>query len=168
MGAAITNSVQLTPEQLRVVVDAADERALPEELADIAQAYELISHYEQTLSVGGDHAASEYRFLTRHVLTLEAIACRGTVTRHRTITAQSERDPSVTYSLRRIDVARWSCTCPGWQHRGRCKHADAAAGKVATPKPRKESMRASLRADDERDRLGGSRSVLASVLESAR
>jgi hypothetical protein len=166
MGKAITDNLRMSPDQLRRVIDAADERALPEELADIAQAYELITHYEQAVAVGADYPDSDYRFLARHALTLEDIGTRETITRHRTITAQSESHPRVTYSLRRIDVARWTCTCPGWQHRGHCKHSDAATGKVAPVKVRK--LRGSLRADHERDLAGGSLALVAASLEAAR
>lgn len=168
-GAAITDALSvdpatcMTPMQLRRMVDAADERAAADdERADIGQAYELIARYDE---LGLSLPAADYAYLVRLVGTFEAIARRTEITRPRVITAQSDTDPRRTYRVTRRG-SQWYCSCLGFEHRGRCKHSDAAAGKVAPTKSRK--LRGALRGDHERDLAGGSLALVAASLEAAR
>lgn len=117
--ASPASASSLTLDQLRPLVDLADERAAnDDERALVTRAYELLPFKR------GDapsHAALEA------VLALQPIALRSEVTCPRALTVASDSTPGVSYELRRIG-STWFCSCLGFKHRSTCKHVAARIG----------------------------------------
>jgi hypothetical protein len=95
------------------IVLAADERALPNEGDIVLAAYQAILLEKPNAE------------LLAALDLLEPMIRRATVTRPRTVSVKGSK-PGITYRLNRIGVQdNWMCDCPGYCHRGRCKHSSA-------------------------------------------
>jgi hypothetical protein len=48
-----------------------------------------------------------------------------------TVRVRSASDPGVAYLVRRLPGGMWTCTCPGFTHRQRCRHIVRVRGRLA-------------------------------------
>jgi hypothetical protein len=98
-------------DAMRIVL-AADERALPSDVATVDYAWRAIA--SGALTTGQ---------LLEVIERLESIIRRPYVTRPRVRRVASASKPGLSYTLTRLGTSdTWACTCPGYTHRGRCKH----------------------------------------------
>lgn len=142
----------LTQDELRRIVEAADERAVT---AD------EIAMVEQTLAKVSVMSDDDYRHVAAMVVLCGPIAARGDITRPRVVTVRSETNAKLSYRLRRIGSA-WMCSCPGYQHRQRCKHSDRLTGQVSLAPA--QPHRVTRQLDDAIDNHGG---VVAAIVAGA-